>query len=811
MLAGLDLDWLGRRLSTKSLPGETALAVTDREGTFLVRFPNPSDWIGRRVPERLQHLVQAREAVVTEETGVDGARRIGAVVPISFGGDTDLVVAVGLSKTAALAAIDATTRREIVVAGLAALLAIAAVVVGGRRLIGRPLDELAATAARWKAGEYRARLARRPRARELARLNASLEGMAETMAEREGALRESEQRFRRVFEESPLGKATADANFRFREVNPALCRMVGYAPDELLAMSFLDLVHPEDRAACRRHAGEIMSGAIDQHRIEERFVRKTGEIFWVAVNMAPIREASGRPAYALGIIEDIDRRKRLEQDLRELNESLERQVEERARQLTASRARLRAFFENSLDWLALHRVKPDGRIFYEDINPACAEAYGLIREKVVGQPLEAILGVDQAAIPAEIQRECVRTGRPGRYTTERTLTGRTFVIDVTAVPVPDEVEDGDRFVITAARDVTARERFAERLRQAQKMEAVGQLTGGIAHDFNNLLTAVIPNLEMIAEDAESVRTRRLADTALKAAQRGATLIQQLLSFARRQALHPTSVDVARQLGEIEPLLRRVVGAGVDITVRVTDPIWPAEIDAAQFESAIMNLVVNGRDAMPTGGRIEIRAENLSAAAARTQGLLPADFVVVTVSDTGTGIDPTILPQVFDPFFTTKDVGKGSGLGLAMVQGFAAQSGGQVRIDSTPERGTTVTLYLPRATEQERQPRAEGAPPKTSAAPAPAATGVLVVEDDPFVRDTVLALLEPRGYRVTTAENAAEALALLRADPRINVLFTDLVMPGGLSGLELARAARAMQPALQILITSGYAEQAAQRG
>ncbi len=320
----------------------------------------------------------------------------------------------------------------------------------------------------------------------------------------EAALRDSEARFRQVFEQSPLGKATADLEMRFREVNPALCRMLGYSPEELVGKRFMDLVHPDDRGECLRQGRALLDGSIERVQIEERFLHKSGCPLWVSINVAPIREPDGTILYSLGIIEDIDERRRITQALhdsqerlRQLNERLEHDARRGAHQLAESRARLETFFEISLDWLSLFRSEPDGSFVYVDLNPACQRAYGLPREQVIGRRVQDILGDAQAEVPLHNLRECVRTGEPQRYLARRTLAGHTRTIDVVFVPVPVETDLGERLIVSTARDLTEREELEAQLRQAQKMEAVGELTGGVAHDFNNLLTAVISSMELI--------------------------------------------------------------------------------------------------------------------------------------------------------------------------------------------------------------------------------------------------------------------------------------------------------------------------
>jgi len=339
------------------------------------------------------------------------------------------------------------------------------------------------------------------------------------------------------------------------------------------------------------------------------------------------------------------------------------------------------------------------------------------------------------------------------------------------------------------------------LRQSQKLEAVAQLTGGVAHDFNNLLTAVIGCLDLIAYQIDSPRTTKLVEIARRSAERGAQLVQQLLAFARRQSLHAVSVDIGSLLAEIGVLLRNVAGEAIDL---VFDPesvsLWRTKIDRAQFEAAVMNLVINSRDAMPHGGRITVRAANLSAADLPGDvDLRLGDYVALAVEDTGEGMTSEIAARAFDPFFTTKEVGKGTGLGLSMVHGFAVQSGGGLRLESAPGVGTSVTLYLSRersATETDRE--------EPAAEPRGGTGTVLVVEDDEQVRAISVEMLSSLGYRVHIARDGHEALAILRSGEAVDLLFTDLVMPHGMSGIELGRQACMIKPSLAVLLTTGYA-------
>ncbi len=357
----------------------------------------------------------------------------------------------------------------------------------------------------------------------------------------------------------------------------------------------------------------------------------------------------------------------------------------------------------------------------------------------------------------------------------------------------------------ARAEMQRREVAEEGMRRAQRLEVVGQLTGGIAHDFNNLLTAVMGNVELLLRSAEEPdQVRRLGSNALLAARKGADLTQKLLTFARRQLVRPETVNINRLLQEFRALLTSGVGESNSLSFELDPGLYPVRLDPGQFEAAILNLVVNARDAMPGGGRIAIATANvrLSASEAAEIGELAAgDYVRVTVADTGVGMDPVTAAKVFEPFFTTKDVGKGTGLGLSQVYGFVKQAGGHVGLESRPGGGTRVELFLPRS-------RDEPAIPSAAASLMPlrqAGNGevVLVVEDDPMVMQMTAESLRELGYRTLTAPNARVGLERLRGPDRIDILFSDVVMPGEINGVALALQARRLRPDLKILLTSGY--------
>jgi signal transduction histidine kinase len=348
-------------------------------------------------------------------------------------------------------------------------------------------------------------------------------------------------------------------------------------------------------------------------------------------------------------------------------------------------------------------------------------------------------------------------------------------------------------------------RSREELAQAQRLEAIGQLTGGVAHDFNNLLTVVIGNLDLISgalDDPEKID--RFAQSAMKAARRGEHLVRQLLTYARRQISHPQTVNLNQLIANLENLMHRVIGEQIEVVSVLSPVLAPVQIDPAQFETAMLNLAINSRDAMASGGRITIETQNIAVdrqSVAIDPEITPGSYVMIAVSDSGAGMTPAVLARAFDPFFTTKGAGKGSGLGLSQVYGFAKTAGGYVRIYSEPGIGTTVKLYLPQSSSLPilMEPAAETASLQSGRGRGT----ILLVEDDEDVLAVTAESLRELGYQVVTAIDAARALEILRSDQPIDLLFSDVIIPGGTNGAQLAVTARRIRPELKVLLTSGY--------
>jgi signal transduction histidine kinase len=388
---------------------------------------------------------------------------------------------------------------------------------------------------------------------------------------------------------------------------------------------------------------------------------------------------------------------------------------------------------------------------------------------------------------------------------QQSAKGATLELRVSGAPLYD-ADRRVRGAVCIVEDVTESRETRRQLEHAQRMEAVGQLTGGLAHDFNNLLAVVIGNLDLLHDQPElEAASKESVALALKASLGGATLIRQLLAFSRRQALSPKPFDLGALVTSTRALLSRTLGEHIEVAMQLAPDLWPAMADATQVESAIANLAINARDAMPDGGHLTLETANAhldERYAEANPDAQPGDYVMLAVSDTGTGIPPELLNRVFEPFFTTKEQGKGSGLGLSMVYGFAKQSRGHVRIYSEVGHGTTVRLYLPRATE-EKPAAAPSAPVEADGDRIDAA--ILVVEDNADVRRIVCRLLRDFGCTVIEAGSGQAALDILHSDSKIDLVFSDVVMPGGMSGSELVHAARRLRPGIRTLLTTGFAE------
>ena len=475
---------------------------------------------------------------------------------------------------------------------------------------------------------------------------------------------------------------------------------------------------------------------------------------------------------------------------------------------TATADEARSLIDTVLDTVVDGLVIIDRSGIIRSFNRACIGLFGYLPEEVIGRPVNVLMpepyhGEHDRYIANYLETSVPKIIGIGREVVGRRKDGSTFPMELA---VGESRQNGGKAFVGIIRDLTERreaEKEREQLRQAQKMEAVGQLTGGLAHDFNNLLAIIIGNLDLLLElrQGDAVADELVRD-ALESALRGADLTRRLLAFARRQPLRPERCDINDVIGRIVKLLMRTLGENITIELALASDVWPVVIDRAQFEAVIANLATNARDAMPKGGRLLVDTRNgqldQSYAEAHAE-VTPGEYVVIEVTDSGCGIPSDRLTRIFEPFYTTKEQGKGTGLGLSMVFGFMKQSGGHISVYSEPGKGTTFRLYLPRFEEAAVQ----ALPAEAEPAPRGRDETILVVEDNPGLRRIVMRQLIDAGYQVLEAPDADAAMTIVESPEPIHLLLTDIVMPGSMDGRDLAKAAVRRRPLLKVLLTSGF--------
>jgi PAS domain S-box-containing protein len=593
-------------------------------------------------------------------------------------------------------------------------------------------------------------------------------------------LKRREESFRLLFDANPIPMWIWDhETYRYLAVNDAAVAHYGYSREQFLQLTLFDLHLPEDYDALRQITRDRQAG---QHGHRNwSHVKADGTVI-TSTAYAKFWKYQGRDASLVAAV-DCTERLKAENDLKLTREFLNTIIESVPTPII---------------------VKDVNELRYRLINKAAERYFGLERSAMLGKTTVEALPPESARLVNSLDKKALETEAP--VADEHTiLTPGSGIKQASTIRLPIRDENGTiKHLLIVIEDVTQKRTFELQLQQAQKMEAVGNLSGGIAHDFNNLLTIIIGNMDLLRGELEgSPEILKTLDKVLDASLRGATLTQQLLAFSRRQPLTTSSFDVGVLIENISTLMSRTLGENVVVQTKCAPDIWPIEADAHQLESAILNIAINARDAMPDGGKLSILTRNthIDASQASSMELDAGDHVAIEISDTGSGIPEEAINRVFEPFFTTKSAGKGTGLGLSMVYGFVKQSRGHVAFESKSGVGTTFTLYFPRAAVNStaQTPSQQFVKPVARSYQET----ILVVDDNVQVRTTAAAQLKRFGYRVLVADDAKAALRLLGSNEQIDLLFTDIVMPGDLNGKQLASEARKLRPHLKVLFTSGY--------
>jgi len=631
------------------------------------------------------------------------------------------------------------------------------------------------------------------------------------------ALREREAELARVQQIGRIGGLEVDLTTGFRNRrSPEYLLIHGLPPDAANESheDWVRRIHPEDREATEKKFRDAVAGKVRDYTAQYRIIRPSdGETRWISVKSTIERDQNGRAIRLVGAHSDVTEQVMAEQALR--------QSEERFRKLADQLAELNATLAQRVEDKTRERDRiwnvsqdlllvADRNGVWRTVNPAWTRTLGWSEAELLNRTSDWLEHPNDGGITQAQINKLGASETTVRFESRfRHKDGSYRWLSWTGVADQDHI-------YAVARDVTAEKAAAERLKateeallQSQKMEAVGQLTGGIAHDFNNLLTGIVGSLDLLQTRLDQGRTDNVAryiNAAMTSANRAAALTHRLLAFARRQPLIPKSVDVNQLVVSLEDLLRRTIGETIDLEIAALDGLWCTLCDPNQLESALLNLAINARDAMPDGGKLTITTANarLDGMTADTPALSPGDYICIGVTDSGTGMSAEVAARAFDPFFTTKPIGQGTGLGLSMIYRFARQSNGHVTIDSKLGQGTSVKLYLPR---HHGDVAAEHASAVRAAEHAATGETVLVVEDEPVVRGVIMEMLGEQGYRTLEAVDGPSGLRMLRTNERIDLLVTDVGLPG-MNGRQLADQARETRPDLKILFITGYAESVA---
>jgi PAS domain S-box-containing protein len=649
---------------------------------------------------------------------------------------------------------------------------------------------------RWIACE--AQIERDEKGKPLRMVGAHIDTTERTLAKE--LLRESEERFRLIANSAPVPMWVSKLDGTRSFANQAYLDFLGLGYQKAIVFDWRKILHPDDLS---RIVGESLAGeaSLQPFVLEARYRRADGAWRWMRSESQPRWDPAGKHIGFIGVAHDITAAKEAEGELRRLNETLEQRIKERTSQLQSNEAQLRAIFETSNQYQGLLDLQ--GNVIYANKTALAGIQAGVA--DVVGKPFWDSLWFSTTPGAREAVFNgfaAVRQGESMRTEMLLHLPIGDRYFDFAMRPVFDQ-HGAVASVLPEAVDITERRQAEEALRQSQKMEAVGQLTGGVAHDFNNLLTIIRSATDFLRRrELTEDRRRRYIDAISDTVDRASKLTGQLLAFARRQPLTPEVFDVGLQVEGIAQLIRPLVGGRIQIGLEIRDPECFAMADVAQFETTLINLAVNSRDAMQGEGLISIQVKKADAIpASGTSERRDGKFIAVSVKDVGTGIPPEKLTAIFEPFYTTKEVGKGTGLGLSQALGFAKQSGGEIVAASTLGEGSTFTIYLPQAEAPSRH--ADIASAHLEATASGRGHRILVVEDNEDVGRFSTELLQDLGYATRRADNAKQALALIAADQwAFDLVFSDVIMPG-MNGVELATIIREQHPHLPVVLTSGY--------